>query len=179
MAEIKQRADGSLAIIRDTDGKELYIVGGPVSPTTTNKAAAGTNAQAGTNTNPPITYRGRMTITIPLNTGAASTNNLAAVSLSDSESFALGLTQIHVTTGQSASLNISIGTGAHSSIFGSNLVDGANITQNAAGVYDNITDKGTLGSSRALLAAGAFINITSTQTVATLQGFVTIDALKI
>ncbi len=173
MAEIKQRADGSLAIYREGDTKELLTVGGPVVPDITNKTSPGLAAG--------FTFLGKSVVKIPLGTGAAGTANLASVKLSDNDDHILGHTVVNITTGQSLSLDLSLGTGASSSTFANNLIDAVNLSPDAAGVgvYDNVTDKGTAGKSRQLLSAGQFITVTSSRTVGTLQGYVTIDAVKV
>ena len=67
-----------------------------------------------------------------------------------------GLT-IHLTTVATAACTIDAGTTATSAVTSSdNLIDGLDINA-ATGVFDNVTDKGSNGKSRQLVAAGKWI----------------------
>jgi hypothetical protein len=64
---------------------------------------------------------------------------------------------VHVTTVATAACTLDIGTTATSAVTSSDtLLDGLDVNS-AAGVFDNITDKGSNGKSRQTLASGKWI----------------------
>lgn len=64
---------------------------------------------------------------------------------------------LDVTTAATAACTVDVGTTATSATTSAdNLIDGLDVNA-AAGVFDNITDKGTNGKSRQKLAAGKWI----------------------
>lgn len=64
---------------------------------------------------------------------------------------------IHVTTASTGACTVDVGTTATSAATSSdNLIDGLDVNT-AAGVFDNVTDKGTNGKTRQTVATGKWI----------------------
>lgn len=85
---------------------------------------------------------------------------------------------VHVTTVATAACTLDIGTTATSAATSSDtLLDGVDVNT-AAGVFDNITDKGTNGKSRQTLASGKWITASkATGATAGLVGYAYISYL--
>ena len=78
---------------------------------------------------------------------------------------------VDVTTDSSASVTMDVGTTATSSSTSSdNLLDGLDIDA-AAGLFDNITEKGSNGKSRQKLATGKWVTGTASGTPTSLVGY--------
>lgn len=63
---------------------------------------------------------------------------------------------LQVTTGTSGACTVDIGTAADGTTSAATLIDGLDVAD--AGVFDNIADKGSSGTSRLKWGSGAFIN---------------------
>ena len=63
---------------------------------------------------------------------------------------------LQVTTGTSGACTLDIGTAANATTSAATLIDGVDVAD--AGVFDNIADKGSSGSSRLKFGSGGFIN---------------------
>jgi hypothetical protein len=79
----------------------------------------------------------------------------------------IGRTALYITTGASSG-TADIGVAANGSTSSDTLLDG--VANNAAGVFNNIDDKGTNGKSRQLWGATQFV--TATQVSGTVTGLV-------
>lgn len=85
---------------------------------------------------------------------------------------------LYVTTVATAACTLDIGSTATSAATSSdNLIDGVDVNA-ATGVFDNITDKGTNGKSRQLLASGKWVTASkATGAAAGLVGYAFITYL--
>ena len=158
---LKQHPDGSLGLFSESEGKSLLIVGGPV-------AVAGGSV---------VGYHQHTTVKIAF--GASSgTAGLFSVVSPFTEDVIIDGCKLNVTAGFGVGTAwIAVGTGSTSSTdYGNNLID--QVTATAAGVYDNITDKGTNGKSRQKWTAGTWITGTCSQTPNTLAGACYIDVIR-
>ena len=63
---------------------------------------------------------------------------------------------LQITTGTSGACTLDIGVETDGSSTADDLIDGVDVSD--AGVFDNIADKGSNGSSRARWASGSFVN---------------------
>jgi hypothetical protein len=63
---------------------------------------------------------------------------------------------LQVTTGASGVCTLDIGIEADGSTEAADLIEGVNVAD--AGIFDNISDKGSTGSSRLKWASGTFVN---------------------
>lgn len=140
MADIKQNADGSLSVFSPQSGKALFTVGGPAAPTGSNYA-----------------YRAENYLKFAIGTSVA-TAGLLSIASPFPEDVIIDRAIIHTVTGQSLTLNMSLGVVSNSSAFGNNLLDSltAAIT---AGTYDNITNKGTSGGSARVWGTTQYITL--------------------
>jgi hypothetical protein len=108
----------------------------------------------------------RKVVRVPLVPGAA---NAYAFAFQNPESANIIIERVMVnitTAGGTAGALLNVGTGATATTASSNLLTGLNINQ--TGVYDNLSDAGASGKSRALLniAGGATSYITGQITTA-------------
>jgi len=63
---------------------------------------------------------------------------------------------LQVTTGASGACTLDIGTAADGTTLAATLIDGVDVAD--AGVFDNISDKGSTGASRLRWPSGQFVN---------------------
>ncbi len=165
MASVKQHADGSLSVFSDTEQKSLWRVGGPTTP-----------AVGGSDQN----YRAPFTIKIPLNTSGGGSAALAAWQNTSGDDLLVGLTRVDMTTGQTASMAISVGTSTTNVTLDLNLIDSCSVSPTAT-LYDNITDKGTAGKSRQKLTNNSWITCStgnSTASAVSFRGTLYLDVIK-
>lgn len=87
---------------------------------------------------------------------------------------------LNVTTAATAAATVDVGTTATNATTSSdNLIDGLDVNT-AAGLFDNITDKGTNGKSRQLLASGKWVTASQASgAVAGLVGYAYISYFKV
>jgi hypothetical protein len=133
-----QNADGSLTLRNEADGVNVARFGGPATPSA--------NAPA---------FRGRTVVKLPLGAGAGGGGILSWQNpeLQDVIVTALFL---DVTTPSAGACTVSFGTtAAGGTTLSSNLVDTLSVA--AAGLFDNVTDKGVNGKTRQRLAAGKWL----------------------
>lgn len=163
MASVRQFADGSLGVFSDTEQKTLWRVGGSANP------AIGGGDQ---------TYRAPFTIKIPISSTPGTT--VIAFQNTTGDDMLIGHTQINCTTAQTTSLIFSVGTAGTAASIGTNLIDSFVATAGSVGPFDNITDKGTAGKSRALLANNAFVTVyTVSSSVTSFVGALYLDVVKV
>lgn len=165
MASVKQHPDGSLSVFSDTEQKSLFRVGGPASP------AAGGGDQ---------TYRAPYTVKIPLNTSGSGTIAGAAWQNTTGDDLLVGHTQILVTTAQTATLLMSVGTSTTGTTLDVNLIDACSVHA-ITGLVDNITDKGTAGKARQLLANSSYITVglsSGSGSITSFRGTLYLDVIK-
>lgn len=166
MASIKQHADGSLSVFSDTEQKSIWRAGGSANP------ATGGGDQ---------TYRAPYTVKIPLNTTGTGTAALAAWQNTTGDNFLVGYTRVLNTTTTTGSFGVSVGvnTDATTSLC-NNLIDNAQMK--AAGVYDNIKDKGTNGFSSQLLINGNWVMVSTFGAGSSVNSFIGtlyLDVIKV
>ncbi len=144
--DIKQKSEGTFALYSDQEGKDIWKVGGP-------KTATQANPQ----------YRAPYSFKVPVTTNAPTTGAAVSIQNTTGDDLLVGLIKVAVTTAQTLTINLSIGTGASSTTFCNNLIDAAMVhVTTTKSVFDNITDKGTSGLSTGLWSAGSFITGTFT-----------------
>lgn len=87
---------------------------------------------------------------------------------------------LNVTTASTSAGTVDVGTTASSATTSSdNLIDGLDVNA-ATGLFDNITDKGTNGKSRQLLASGKWVTASQASgAVAGLVGYAYISYFKV
>lgn len=161
MANLKQFADGSMAIYNDADGKIVGRFGGPKAPT------AATNASYRVGTRAVVTL------------GAASAANLTGALLAwanpDGVDCVVDTFQVVITSAGLGSADF--GTSANATVSSNNLITQLGLT--ATGVFDNNTDKGASGKTRQLLTAGQVIVGTSNASAGSLAGVAIINYTNI
>lgn len=84
---------------------------------------------------------------------------------------------LDVTTPATGAATIDAGIAANGTTASDNLLDGADVGT-AAGVFDNLEDGGTNGKMKARWAAGEFLTITASATLAGLVGNVYLDLVR-
>jgi hypothetical protein len=165
MASFKQHADGSVSVYNDAEQKSVWRAGGPTSP------AAGGGDQ---------TYRAPYTIKIPLNTSGQGSAALASWQNTTGDDLIIKQTVIDITTAQTATLTISVGTSASADTLPVDLIDNFAAAGVAAGCIDNIIDKGSGGKSRIKLAANKYVNVGTTAggSCTSFRGNLYLDVIK-
>ena len=128
---IRQRADGGLDLVQDSDSQAVATIGGAYKAIKVAKVAiAGVSATTG---------------------GA-----LFAWANPENATIIIDRLQIDITTKSTGAAAVDFGVAADATTSSDNLIDGVDLNA-AIGVFDNITDKGTNGKSRQLLAAGKWV----------------------
>lgn len=137
MTDLVQYQDGSLALRNNSDGLDLGRWGGPKTPT---------GAQP--------RWGGDKTAKVPL---AAIDTAGGVFAFPNPEGAAVLVTRVllDVTAQSAGACTVSVGTAASGTTSGNNLVDALSVA--AAGIFDNVTDKGVSGKTRQRLAAGSFV----------------------
>mgnify|MGYP000913347512 CR=1 FL=1 len=80
---------------------------------------------------------------------------------------------LYVATPSGGAATVDVGIGATATTSNDTLIDGKSVA--TAGVFDNITDKGTNGKERQLWPVGQYITVTASATLAGLVGALYID----
>jgi hypothetical protein len=133
-----QNADGSLTLRNEADGVNVARFGGPATPSAASPA-----------------FRDRNIVKLPLGTGAAG-GGIVSWQNPELQDVIVTALYVDVTTPSSGACTVSFGTTATSGATSSNnLVDTLSVA--AAGLFDNITDKGVNGKTRQRLAAGKWL----------------------
>lgn len=161
---IKQRDDGTTSLHSEQLGKSVLLLGGSEQPV------------AGGST---VAYHGSSYLKVQFGTNYGTAGVLSVLN-PFSEDVIVGRTIINVVTGfATTTAGLSIGTGQYSTTFSANLLDAVTCTSNTSAVFDNITDKGTLGKSRQLWTSGQYITGTAGSTPATLTGYAFFEILRV
>lgn len=181
MANIKQNPDGSLGIINDIEGLEVFRVGGA------NPASGGATSGSPSAVITTANSRGKQTLKLPIFNGTASITASMGLWVNNLDGpILVGAATVLIGVGGSTTFNISVGTGTMSSNLefkGScnNLIDAANYntidTNNT--VFNNIDDKGSAGKSRQRLAVGDAIGVFCNRNLLTAQITLYVDYTKI
>lgn len=152
--QLVQLADGSVSLRNDADSLDLIRVGGP-------------NANGVTVAGPA--WRGVKIVKIPLIAAAGNGGMLAWQNPESVDILVVGL-HVRIATAASAG-SISAGTAANGATSSANLIDTLSLT--AAGLFNNVDDKGTNGKSRQVVnpAGGAVSFVTGTAAGATFGPF--------
>lgn len=162
MAEIKQNADGSMAIVSEQSGLEILRLGGPVTPT----AATGRTSRA-ENTDKVIL-------------GVASSSSALTQTLVQwqppNPAEDVIVTRVCVNIQTTCQANMDVGVSISNSITSSNIISALSLS--APGLADNITDKGSNGKSRQYVTAGSFVQATPSGTTVGLVGAMYITYIK-
>jgi hypothetical protein len=108
-------------------------------------------------------------------TAATNTNGGAVLSLPNPEGADIYVTRVilNVQTQSSGAASVDAGIAANGTTSADNLIDGQSVA--AAGVFDNIKNGGTNGKAGQKWAAGQFLTITASATVAGLIGEAVIE----
>jgi len=158
MPNFQQQDNGALSVYDGVAGKSLFAVGGASTP-----------APGG------IGYSHRASNFVKLTLGSSpGTCGVLAWPSPFAEDVVIGKAIVKIEAASTGGLDI--GVGASATAFSDNLLD--SVSTSATGVFDNITDKGTNGRSRQLLAAGAYVTATTQLTPGTLSGYVFLEILR-
>ncbi len=156
---IKQHADGSAGLFGEAQGKSLALWGGgPASGST-------------------VAYHQTTQVKIAFG-ASAGTAGLFSIVSPFPEDVIITRAVLNVTTGfgvGTAWIAVGAVTGS-STDYGNNLID--QVTATSAGVFDNVTDKGTNGKSRQLWQKATWIVGTCSQTPNTLAGSCFIEVIR-
>lgn len=143
--DFKQNPDGSASIYSDQEGKEVFRVGGPgtlVGVTGPNQA--------------PANFRGKFAVKCTLNTtGQGTASALVTWQNTTGNNLLVGHTYLNFTTAQTPTINLNVGVGG-SALSIDTLLINALSANSTTGIFDNITDKGSGGKSRAQLPANSW-----------------------
>lgn len=123
----------------------------------------------------------RVSVIAKVDLGAADTGGgVLAWQNPESTSIIIDRIMLNVTTKSSAACTLDVGTTATSATTSSdNLLDGVDVGT-AAGLFDNITDGGTNGKSRQLLASGKWVTASKASGAAAgLVGYAYISYFKV
>lgn len=146
--DFKQNPDGSAGIWSDQEGKMLWKVGGPTG------IAGVSSGQA------PNNFRSTFTVKVPLNTtGSSTASALATWQNTSPDELLIGHTYVRITTAQTNTITLSVGVGSSAlSLDTDKLLIDSFAAAATSGLFDNITEKGTLGKSRLPLPANSWVN---------------------
>lgn len=163
--DFKQNPDGSAGVYSDLEGKTVWRVGGPKTPTT----GSGNN------------FRAPYTIVIPFNTSGQGTAALGSWQNTEPDPLLVKHTMIFISSDQNTTCNISVGVNTTGVSFDNNLISGFSASGQAVGVYDNITDKGGSGKSRQLLPSNNFVVISTDSLggIGSLRGSLYLDVIRV
>lgn len=152
--QLVQLADGSVSLRNDADALDLIRVGGP-------------NANGVTVAGPA--WRGVKIVKIPLIAAAGNGGMLAWQNPEPVDILIVGA-HLRIATVASAG-SISVGAAANGATSSANLIDTLSLT--AAGLFNNIDDKGASGKSRQVVnpAGGSASFVTGTAAGATFASF--------
>lgn len=109
-------------------------------------------------------------------TTATTGGAVASIANPEGETVLITSAVLYVATGAgSATVDIGVGSGATTSY--DTLIDGCSVA--TAGVFDNITDKGSNGKSRQLWPATSYVTVTGSGTTAGVVGTLYLTYLRI
>lgn len=147
--DFKQNPDGTAGVYSDQEGKVLWQVGGPAS-------IAGVSSGQAQNQ-----YRAPHTVRIVLNTsGSGTASALATWQNTTPNDLLIGHTQIRITTAQTPTCTLTVGVGSSAlSLDSDKILIDSFAAAGTVGLFDNITDKGTLGKARVALPANSWVNV--------------------
>jgi hypothetical protein len=152
MANLKQYADGSLAVVNDQDGKIVARFGGPRTPTVAIAAS----------------YRVPTKAVVSLGQPSAANITGGLLSWANPDGADCVVDQFSVVITSAGIGTADFGTSANVSITSNNLI--TQLAMTSTGAFDNNTDKGASGKTRQLLTAGQVIVGTSNASAGSLAG---------